>query len=89
MTLSDLQRHLPTARFFQHAFNCVRFCFWRRQSLVFCLCLKYIGNSLTDYFAPNSLRRPVWAFARTSLKVEVKGQGHQGQKRHFSALLAA
>jgi len=34
-------------------------------------------------FALNSHRRGVWFLARTSLKVEVKRQGHQGQKRHF------
>ena len=26
------------------AVNCERFCFWRRQSVVFCLCMKYLGN---------------------------------------------
>jgi len=39
--------------------------------------------------AQNSQERLVWSLARTSLKVKVKGQGHQGQKRHFSALSAA
>jgi len=24
------------------------FCFWRRQSVVFCLCVKYLGNCWTD-----------------------------------------
>jgi len=32
---------------------------------------------------PNSHRRCVWSLARTSLKVKVKGQGHQGQKTAF------
>ena len=40
-------------------------------------------------FAPNSHGRRVWCLDRTSLNVKVKGQGHQGQKRHFSALSAA
>jgi len=31
----------------------------------------------------------VWSVAYTSLKVKVKGQGHQVQKRRFSALSAA
>ena len=31
----------------------------------------------------------IWSLARTNLKVKVKGQGHRGQKRHFSALSAA
>ena len=36
-------------------------------------------------FAPNSQGRRIWLLARTSLNVKVKGQGHQGQKRRFSA----
>jgi len=40
-------------------------------------------------FAPSSQGRCVWSLARTSLKVKIKGQGHHGQKRHFSALSAA
>jgi len=27
-----------------HAVNCGRFCFWRRQAAIFCLCMKYLGN---------------------------------------------
>ena len=38
-------------------------------------------------FAPYSHGRRVWSLVWTSLKV--KGQGHQGQKRHFLALSAA
>jgi len=34
-------------------------------------------------FAPNSDGICVWSLAQTNLKV--KGQGHHGQKRHFSA----
>jgi len=30
----------------------------------------------------------VWSLAWTSLKVKVKGQGHQGQKKNFPTLLA-
>ena len=33
--------------------------------------------------AQNSHGRRVWSLARTSLKVKVKGQGHQGQKVAF------
>jgi len=46
---------------------------------------------LLNGFAPNSHGRHVWSLVRTSLKVnvKVKGQGHRGQKWHFSALLAA
>jgi len=68
-----------------HAVNCGRFCFWRRQSVVFCLCIAGPLNG----FAPNSHGRRVWSVDRTSLKVKVKGRGHQGQKRHFSALSTA
>ena len=57
---------------------------------VFCLCVKYLGNRWTDLrqihtedvFGP--LLERVW---RSRLKV--KGQGLQGQKRHFPALSAA
>jgi len=34
-------------------------------------------------FVPNSHGRRIWSLARTSLKVKVKGQRHQGQKQHF------
>ena len=37
-------------------------------------------------FGPNSHGRRVWPLAQMSLKVKVKGQGHQGQKWYFSAL---
>ena len=49
----------------------------------------YVGNGsgTAEQFAPNSHRSRVWSLARTSLKVRIKG--HQGQKRHFPALLAA
>jgi len=47
-----------------------------------------ISPELLNGFAPNSRGRRLWSLARTSLKVKVKDQGHQGQKRHFSALLA-
>ena len=40
-------------------------------------------------FAQNSHGRRVWPLARTGLKVRVKGQDHQGQKRHFLARSAA
>jgi len=41
-----------------------------------------ISREPLNGFAPNSHGRRAWSPARTSLKV--KGQGHQGQKRHFS-----
>jgi len=56
-----------------HTVNCGRFCFWRRQSVVFCLCMKYLGEPLNG-FAPRSHGRRVWSLARMSLKVKVKGQ---------------
>ena len=40
-------------------------------------------------FAPNSHGRHIWSLAWTSLKVKVTGEGHQGQKTTFLALLAA
>ena len=48
-----------------------------------------ISREPLDGFAPNSHGRRVWSLARESLKVKVKGQGHQGQKTAFSALSAA
>jgi len=58
--------------------------------LVVCgFCLSEISPEPLNRFAPNSHGRRVWSLAWTSLKVKVKGQGHQGQKRHFLALLAA
>ena len=48
-----------------------------------------ISRELLNGFAPNSHRRRVWSLARTSLKVKVIGQGHQGQRRCVSALSAA
>jgi len=77
-------------QFLPHAVNCGRFCFWRRQSVVFCLCMKYFGDRWTalrqidreDMFGPSL----GWVW-RSLLKV--KRQRLQGQKRHFSALLAA
>ena len=45
-----------------------------------------ISQEPQNGFAPNSHGRSVWSLAQTSLKVKVKGQGHHGQKRHFSSL---
>ena len=68
-------------RFLPDAVNCVRFCFWRRQSAF--LFVYEISRELLNEFVPNSHRRRVWSLARMSLKVKVKGQGHQGQKMAF------
>jgi len=57
-------------------------------SLWFFVCVWNIPEPLNG-FAPNSHGRRVWSLALTSLKVKVKDQGHQGQKRHFSAFSAA
>jgi len=68
------------------------FCFGALS--VFRLCMKYLGNRWTGLLS-NSHGRHAWCLARVSLKVNVKGQGHQGQngisgtKRYFSALSAA
>jgi len=48
-----------------------------------------ISQQPLNGFAPNSQGRCVWSLTRMSLNVQVKSQGHQGQKRHFSALSAA
>jgi len=48
-----------------------------------------ISREPLNGFAPNSHGRRFWSLARTSLKVNVKGHGHHGQKRHLSALSAA
>jgi len=47
-------------------------------------------RELLNGFVPNSHGRCVWSLAQTSLKVKVKvkGQGHQEEKRHFLALSA-
>jgi len=37
-----------THHYLLHAVNCGRFCFWRRQSVVFCLCMKYLWYRWTD-----------------------------------------
>jgi len=42
-----------------------------------------ISREPLNGFAPNSHGRRVWSPAWTSLKVMVKGQGHQGQKTAF------
>jgi len=62
--------------------------FWRHQSVAFLLVYEICREPLNG-FAPNLHGGRVWSFTRTNLKVKVKGQGHQGQKRHFSALSAA
>jgi len=74
------------------------FCFYRMQvlrkvlflapSVCFFLFMYEISLKPLNRFMPNSHERRVWSLTRTSLKVKIKGQGHQGQKKHFSALLA-
>jgi len=67
--------------FLPHAVNCGRFCFWRRQSVVF-LVVYEISREQLNGFATNSHGRRVWSLARTRSRSKVKGQGHQGQKTH-------
>ena len=47
--------------------------------------MKYLGPSREPLngFVPNSQGRCIWSLTRMSLKVEVKGQGHEGQKVAF------
>jgi len=48
-----------------------------------------LSPELLNGFSPNSQGKLVWSLAQKSLKVTVKGQGHQGQKQHFLALSVA
>ena len=59
LRISAYSSHLPLIRsrflalyksLLPHAVNCRRFWFWRRQSVVFCLCMKYLGNRWTDLY---------------------------------------
>jgi len=71
-----------------HAVNCWRFCFWRPQSVGFCLCIKYLWNRWTDFlqihtedvFGP-SLRHVLRSWSKVKVTV--------AKKWHFSALSAA
>ena len=68
-----------------------KFCFWRRQSVVFCLCMKYLGNCWTDLrqIRVQGVFGPSLGWVWRS-KSKIKSQGHQGQKTTtFSALSAA
>jgi len=47
----------------------------------FFLFVPQISPEPLNGFAPNLHGRHVWSLTRTSLKVRVKDQGHQGQKR--------
>jgi len=53
------------------------------------LFLHEISTEPLNGFAPNSHRRRVWSLAWMSLKVKVKGQGHQEQKTAFFTISAA
>jgi len=48
-----------------------------------------ISREPLNGFVPNSQGRRIWSLVRMTLKVEVKGQGLEGHKRHFSALSTA
>jgi len=63
-------------------------------SVCWLLSVYEISREPLSGLAPNYGGRRVWSFPGTSLKVKdsrstVKGQGHHGQKRHFSALSEA
>ena len=68
-----------------HAVNCERFCFWRHHFVVFCLCMKYLGEPLNG-FEPYSHGRRLWSLARMSLKVKVKRSRSPGTKTIFFRL---
>jgi len=70
---------------------------WRKavfsaQSVCGFLFVYEISQVPLNGFAPNAHGKCVWYFARSSLKIKVKGQGHQGQKTaffdHFRGLCA-
>jgi len=46
--------------------------------------MKIISLERLNGFAPNSQGRRVWALARKSLNVKVKGQDHQGRKTRYA-----
>ena len=81
---SPLSRGFITARM-QRTTECSVLC----ACLWLFLFVYEISREPLNGFAPNSQERRVWSLALTSLKVKVKGQGHHGQKRHFSAFWAA
>jgi len=60
--------------------------FWHRQSVASVFVYEMSAEPLNGFLS-DSDGIHVWSLARTSLKV--KGQGHQGQKRRFLALLVA
>jgi len=66
------KQHLP------NAVNSGRFCFCAVSLFVY-----EISREPLNEFAPNLHGRRVWSVARTSLKIKVKGQSHQGQKTPF------
>jgi len=71
---------------------CMQFIFGK-TSLVSCCFLFAIVYKISreplNGYVPNSQGKRVWFLAQTSLKVKVKGQGHQGEKTHFLALSTA
>jgi len=77
--------HLPAQDVGKNDVNAYYYCmqwtaeayFWRRQSVFFWFVYE-ISRELLNGFASNSHGRRVWSLPRTSLKVKVKGQGHQG-----------
>jgi len=54
-----------------------------------CLCMKYLRNGTAERICAKFTRKTCLVPRYDEFEVKVKGQGHQGQKRHFSALLAA
>jgi len=57
--------------------------------LLFVYVYLLISREPLNGFAPNSQGRRIFSLARTSLKVKVKGQGHQEQKAAFFGISAA
>jgi len=81
LDLASVRRwHFGTARqWLPHAVNCGRFCFGAVCDF-FCLCMKYLRSCWTDL--RQIYRKEVFGLSLGRVW-RFKGQGHQGQKRHF------
>ena len=84
-----LSRHWMTVNLARSCLLCFYHMQWTAQGSVLApsvcgfFCLYEISPEPLNGFVPYSHRRRVWSLPRTSLKVEVKGQDHQGQKVAF------
>jgi len=70
-------------QFLLHAVNCVGFCFWHCDFVLF---VYKISREPLNGFAPNSHGRHIWSLAHTNLNVKVKGQGTMEKNGIFRTL---